>query len=81
MNIRDAMGTRDGDYLEISNAWGRAVIAREHSPLGALPEGRVQYYIGGDVVPKAEQGPHRKLEDAVAIALRHLALYQAGRCD
>lgn len=70
LNIRDAIGTREGDYLLISNKFARVYLTRENDGV------RHVWTLGGDA-----SGTYNRLEEAMNVALHELALYERGRAD
>jgi hypothetical protein len=70
LNIRDAIGKRDGDYLTLANKFGSVTIIR-------VIDGDHRYFaLEGDAL-----GARGTLEDAMHIALHELAMLVQGRAD
>jgi hypothetical protein len=70
LNIRDAIGKRDGDYLTLANKFGSVTIVR-------VIDGAKRYYaLEGD-----SRGQRDTLEEAMHIALHELAMLVQGRAD
>ena len=70
MSALRAIGGREYDYLELSNAWATVSITREGK----------RYLLDGDTRPH-EPSNYGTLSAAIAEAWRALASYANGRAD
>lgn len=69
-----AMGNRDGDSIQLTNAWARVTITR----INERPD-PVEYELTGDV--QGGRARVKTLTEAVSLALLNLADYERGRGD
>lgn len=71
LQVRDAMGIRDGDYIEIHNQWAKVVIARVHAPL--------EFVVTGDILDlRVREKSFTSLSKALAYAWASLSTYEQG---
>jgi hypothetical protein len=69
-----ASGTRDGDYIELSNQWAKVVITYD-APSGL-------WVVSGDLADTRARAKNFALQNnALTYALLSLAAYQSGRAD
>lgn len=74
-DVRDAMGRRDGDIIELSNQWAKVIIERRCCG----DSGPLAFVVSGDLADTREsEKSFTSLPKAMAYALASLAAYEQG---